>query len=200
MGWFENDQEKSSTPLATTPMVAPKTAPQPPSAGSASVDSNLGRQITVEGTIIAEENLTIFGKVEGTIRAERMLVIAKEGQVDAAIFGRRIHVNGTVHGNLHGSESVLLGTTASVTGNIETPALRVEEGAYLKGEVEMAAPTTATGGPTPTAVGEASQGRVSAAESSVAGAPKAAKRSAPAAPSKAAAAAVRHAGSAPADG
>jgi len=137
MGWFDNEQDAQQRDAA-----APRSEPERPAAtaapaGAAVPGSTLGRQIHVDGTIVCDEDLTILGRVDGTIRAQGTLVIAKEADVRAKIDGQRVLVHGKVDGNVHGTERVVLGQTARLTGNIEATILEIIEGAYFKGNVEM---------------------------------------------------------------
>ena len=137
MGWFDNEQEADNANPAPRPQ-SPRVAAKPPAPAPA-VDSGstLGRQIHVDGEIVCDEDLTILGRVDGTIRANGTLVVAKEADVRAKIDGERVLVHGKVNGNVHGTERVVLGQTARLTGNIEAPALEIIEGAYFEGSVEM---------------------------------------------------------------
>lgn len=138
MGWFDNEQGKGR-PTAAAPQSAPPrsvaraTAPGPGSEAA----STLGRDLHVDGAIVCDEDLTILGRVDGTIRAQGTLVIAKGADVRAKIDGQRVMVHGKVDGDVHGAERVVLGQTAQLTGNIETPTLEIIEGARFKGNVEM---------------------------------------------------------------
>jgi cytoskeletal protein CcmA (bactofilin family) len=143
MGWFDNEQEEGTAnpaapkPTSSRPM-AKSSAPTSTEGGS-----TLGREIHIDGSIVCDEDLTILGHVDGTIRAKGTLVIAKEADVHATIDGQRVMVHGKVEGNVYGAERVVLGQTARLMGNIETPTLEIIEGARFKGNVEMQAPKAA---------------------------------------------------------
>ena len=139
MGWFDNEQD-GQKPNAAAPRSEPRrsVAKAAPAAAPAA-GSTLGRQIHVDGTIVCDEDLTILGRVQGTIRAQGTLVIAKEADVHAKIDGQRVLVHGKVDGNVHGTERVVLGQTARLTGNIKATTLEIIEGAHFRGNVEMQA-------------------------------------------------------------
>ena len=48
-----------------------------------------------------------------------------------------ISISGTVDGDVIAAQKVVLHKTARVNGNIETPALQMEDGAILNGQVKM---------------------------------------------------------------
>lgn len=138
MGWFDGDNKDKDR--APAPIDMPKAASTPPPAARtvAGSGSMIGERVQLSGTIVSDEDLTITGAVEGTIHARQSLLITKDAKVKAVVHGRRIQLEGTLHGDVHGSEMVVLGTTAVMVGNISTPSLQVRDGAFLKGSVQMA--------------------------------------------------------------
>ena len=97
----------------------------------------IGRALRIEGRIVSQENLTIDGHVEGTIEVgDHSLTIGASAAVKADLSARSISVSGTVDGNLTASERVDLRPSASVTGDIVTPRLTMDDGALVKGKVE----------------------------------------------------------------
>ncbi len=137
MGWFDNEQDGRNPNAAAPQTESRRSVARAAPAAPLAAGSTLGRQIHVDGTIICDEDLTIVGRVDGIIRAQGTLVIAKEAEVRAEIDGQRVLVHGKVDGNVHGTECVVLGQTARLTGNIEATILEIIEGAYFKGNVEM---------------------------------------------------------------
>lgn len=136
MGWFDGDnKDKVQTPVEMPRTLAPAPAMTRATADAGSV---IGERVQLQGTIISDEDLAITGAVEGTIHARQNLLIAKDAKVKAVVHGRRVQLDGTLQGDVHASEMVVLGATAVMIGNVSTPALQVRDGAFLKGSVEMA--------------------------------------------------------------
>ena len=134
MGWFDQEtKEGPATPTAARP------TPSQPAAQPASTPagSTIGQRVQVSGTVISDEDLEIVGKVEGTIKARKGLRVAEQAQVQAVINGANVLIEGTVVGDINASTTLVLGTTASLTGNIKTPSLQIREGAFFKGQVTM---------------------------------------------------------------
>ena len=146
MGWFDSDSKTPTRPAAATaPQQARET--QRPAARTEPSGSTIGRQVRIEGTIVAEENLAIFGRVQGTIHAHQKLVVAAGAQLEATIHGRQVEVAGKVAGDIKAADAVLLRPSAQLAGNVETPSLCIEEGAFFVGSVKMqkARPETGSG-------------------------------------------------------
>ncbi len=179
MGWFDNDDKDG---IGTAPP-APQAPASPPPSARAAGGSTLGERVFVSGTITCEEDLTILGKVEGQIHAREKLLIAKQAEVQAQIKGTKVMVEGTVKGDVYAVGTLVLGPTASLTGNIKTPSLQVRDGAYFKGSVDMQ--SSAAGKPV-SAITEKRATEVRAAPASEsAGRPKAVAKSAKKAPASA---------------
>lgn len=100
--------------------------------------SVIGPTLRFKGELSAKEDLVIEGYVEGKIaHQDKNLTIGKKGKVKADIHARVVDVLGEVEGDVRGDEIVRLKSTASVTGNIRSPRLVLEDGAFFTGSIEM---------------------------------------------------------------
>jgi cytoskeletal protein CcmA (bactofilin family) len=87
------------------------------------------------GDIEFQGAVIIQGKVRGTIKSlEGAVSIAASGSVDGEIQVPFVEIYGSVQGNIIASESVVLGTTANVQGNLQYGLLTIEQGAIIEGE------------------------------------------------------------------
>ena len=59
------------------------------------------------------------------------------GQVKANVDAKGVTVQGKLEGNLRASDRVELRKSAIVMGDIATQRIAIEEGAYLKGKVDI---------------------------------------------------------------
>lgn len=107
----------------------------------------------IKGDLLAEDQVVISGDIEGDVSGRKIFFAgaAIRGDVktagtiqmdrDTAITGdliaRRVEMTGSVEGNLQVVETLLMGKTASVQGNITAGAVSIAEGAALKGQVEV---------------------------------------------------------------
>lgn len=143
MGWFDSDnkekQQAPQAPASPASATGPVAAPAPKPARPVSSGSTVGGRMKVTGTILSEEDLQIVGQVEGEIRARETLSISKEAEVRAVVHGRRIVLEGSLQGDIHASELVVLGANSTMQGDIHTPSLEIREGALFRGSVKMKA-------------------------------------------------------------
>lgn len=93
----------------------------------------------MEGDLHFEQNFRIEGRFTGTIRSEGDLVVGEKGEVEGEIRTGRVVVTGTVRGRIAVSRRAEIGPGGKVFGDIETPALIVDDGAFFEGRCQMTA-------------------------------------------------------------
>ena len=129
----ENSFSKSGSPASNPNTFNPiKTVTAP-------VDqATIGRTLTIKGEITGSEALYIDGKIEGKIiMPESRVTIGRNGKVDASIQAKEVVVMGKVTGNIDCSDRVDIRAEGSVSGDISTVRITVEDGAALKGGIQV---------------------------------------------------------------
>src|SRR5882724_7402452 len=102
--------------------------------------ATIGRSLVVKGEITGSESLYIDGKVEGTINlSDSRVTIGRNGTVAASISAREVVILGKVHGNIQVTDRVDIRSEGSLTGDVITQRISVEDGAILKGSVQVRA-------------------------------------------------------------
>lgn len=103
----------------------------------ASVVMDLGKSVVIKGDLSASEDLTIYGQMEGSINLPGYtLTIGPHANIKAAIAANSVVILGTVTGNVSAREKVEIQTTGSVTGDVESPRLAMQDGGCLCGKVQ----------------------------------------------------------------
>lgn len=97
----------------------------------------IGKTITIKGDIQGDEALTIEGKVEGKIQLESTIHVKESGVVNADITSHSITIEGAVSGNITATEKVEILPNGIMVGDIKAPRVVINDGALLKGQVEM---------------------------------------------------------------
>lgn len=111
-----------------------------------STASILGSTIKIKGELHGQEDIQISGQIEGEIQfSGNTVTISRSAKIDAGIHARRIEVEGTVNGNLEGSDEVVIRKTGRVEGNLKAPRVTLEDGATFRGSVDMRAATPEAG-------------------------------------------------------
>lgn len=100
--------------------------------------ARLGQSIAIKGEISGKEDLFIDGKVEGTISLEaHQLSIGANGQVRANVSAGAVVIAGNLQGNVRATDRAELRKSAVVTGDIAARRVTIEDGAFLKGSLEI---------------------------------------------------------------
>jgi cytoskeletal protein CcmA (bactofilin family) len=132
--------------------------------------AHIGKSVIIKGELSGSEDLTVDGTVEGTIHLQgNSLVIGPNGQVKAGIQAKNVMVQGKVEGDIRAAERTELRKSAVVMGDIFTHRLAIEEGAFLKGKVDVQR-EAAKPAPSPVAKSEPHEAKAPAVATSVAGA------------------------------
>ena len=97
----------------------------------------IGKNFSVEGDIVGEDDLIIQGSVKGKISLQENLVIEASALVEADISARSIDISGQVSGDVDASERIVLQPSARLTGDLRTPRLNMADGAVISGSIEM---------------------------------------------------------------
>jgi cytoskeletal protein CcmA (bactofilin family) len=100
--------------------------------------AHIGKSVVIKGELSGSEDLYLDGQVEGSILLKgNNLTIGPNGQVKANVDAKGITVQGKLEGNCQASERMDLRKSAIVLGDVTTKRIAIEEGAYLKGKVEI---------------------------------------------------------------
>lgn len=99
--------------------------------------SEIGSSLVIKGELTAGENIVISGRLEGSVVVQgHVVTIAAGANVKADVEAREIVVSGQVQGKLNAGERLDLRETARIQGQVETPALRMADGAVFQGKAQ----------------------------------------------------------------
>ena len=105
--------------------------------GAESLNGFVDSGCTIRGELEFSSYFRVDGRVEGTVKSRSELVVGDGGVVEGEVDVARCIVGGEVRGTIRASEQVLLHQGAKVWADIHTPALVMEDGAFLEGSVSM---------------------------------------------------------------
>lgn len=135
--------EKSETNLgaSTVPSRSVETPSSSSREGRATLQQMVERSFVIKGEVTSTECLYIEGRIEGMIHlAGSRLTVGKTGEIMADIDAREIIVLGKVRGDCRASDRVDIRNGGSLMGNVITPRISIDDGAYFKGGVEIRKP------------------------------------------------------------
>jgi cytoskeletal protein CcmA (bactofilin family) len=108
-----------------------------PATPGASGDLLLGRGVRFEGKLTFAGTVRIDASFVGSIVTNDVLVVGEGARIDATISCGTIVVHGEVNGNIQAKTGVEIRGTGKVRGDLETPALVIEKGAFFQGASRM---------------------------------------------------------------
>jgi cytoskeletal protein CcmA (bactofilin family) len=110
-------------------------------ANTANEPAYIGKAVTIKGDVFSNEDLYVDGALEGRIElpAHKLTVGPSATIKTGVIRAATVVVLGTVHCDVHARDKVEIRKNAALTGNIETARIVIEDGAYFKGRVDIAA-------------------------------------------------------------
>ncbi len=98
----------------------------------------IGNGTALVGEAMFKGMLRVDGHLSGRVTSEDgTLIIGTNGQVDANVEVAVATINGTVNGDIIATKRIEIGRAAKVTGNIQTAALVIEQGAIFEGSCRM---------------------------------------------------------------
>jgi len=146
--WKSSRKEDEVTTAVNEPVPTPYAAPSaaaPPRTAEPVRDSarsseiaTIGKSVVVKGELSGSEDLVVDGEVEGSIALRgQSLTIGPNGRVRANVEARNVILHGRVDGDIHASERVELRKSASLSGDITTARISIEDGAFFKGTIDI---------------------------------------------------------------
>ena len=99
----------------------------------------VGDVVNFTGEVCFKSMLRIDGHFSGNVISPNgTLIVSTGAEVTKAVIKVAVaKINGTVEGDILASKELVLGRTANVKGQVAAPALVVEEGAQLNGNLRI---------------------------------------------------------------
>lgn len=101
------------------------------------VDTFIGRETSMQGSLEAKGLIHIEGHFQGDIYTEGEVVIGAGASVKANVKGNSVNLAGSIEGNVEAVQRLLIRNGGVLLGDIKTGALAVEDGALFKGNCKM---------------------------------------------------------------
>ena len=102
--------------------------------------ATIGRSVVIKGEISGAEALYIDGRIEGVINMpENRVTIGRNGSIQANISAKEVVIMGKVHGNVECTDRLDIRGEGSLTGDVVTQRISVEDGAVMTGSIQVRA-------------------------------------------------------------
>jgi cytoskeletal protein CcmA (bactofilin family) len=114
---------------------------------STRIDTLLGKAATLNGDLEFSGGLHLDGRVNGNVRSSApdggALSVSESGFIEGRVEVTNIVMNGTVNGDMHARERLVLGGKARVNGNVYYGVIEMAPGAVITGKLIPLAKGTA---------------------------------------------------------
>ena len=91
----------------------------------------------VRGRLSGEEDLDVFGRIQGTVELTGSIHLDAAARIDADVTAKNFVVQGIFVGNAQVSDTIHLTAAARVIGDLSAPRIIIDEGAQIRGLVDM---------------------------------------------------------------
>jgi len=96
--------------------------------------------MTIIGDIRAAQELIVEGEVDGLLESQSMLTVGPNGKVKGNIKAQEVAIFGSVNGNVEVTSKISIRDQGSLIGDIRGAGIRIDDGAYFKGSVDIIRP------------------------------------------------------------
>jgi cytoskeletal protein CcmA (bactofilin family) len=107
------------------------------SSESSKLDTLIGPNTTLEGSIKTEGSLTVEGQIRGKVEAKGEVLVGGAGKVEADIFADAVMVAGEIVGEIVARRRLEITNTGSVIGDVRAASITVKEGGKVDGSFKM---------------------------------------------------------------
>ena len=137
----EPERPAMPTPTSSAVSEAPTvTRPVTSTTTTTADQATIGKSLVIKGEVTGSESLYIDGRVEGSINLSgNRVTVGRNGVVTADVNAREVVIMGKVQGNIICSDRLDIRSEGSVTGDVVVQRISVEDGAILKGSVQVQA-------------------------------------------------------------
>lgn len=97
----------------------------------------LGSGTEYQGQLNFNGTVRLDGRFKGDITSDGKLILGKEARLEGTVAVKELVVHGLLTGQIVVTKRTILHQDARVSGTLSTPALIMEEGALLQGELRM---------------------------------------------------------------
>ncbi|MBC7387487.1 MAG: polymer-forming cytoskeletal protein [Cryobacterium sp.] len=99
----------------------------------------IGEGVHLNGILEFVGVVRVYGKLSGEIKAgpNSSVILMESAVIEGSLDVESVVIAGFVRGKVRATTRVSIEGTGRVIGNIETPSIKIDFGAYLEGETEM---------------------------------------------------------------
>jgi cytoskeletal protein CcmA (bactofilin family) len=98
----------------------------------------IGKAMVIRGQITSREDMHVDGEIDGTLDMPNCrLTVGPSGKIGAGARAREVEVLGSIDGDVEASRKITIRKGGRLVGDLRTPGIVIEDGAYFKGKIEI---------------------------------------------------------------
>jgi cytoskeletal protein CcmA (bactofilin family) len=102
------------------------------------VGTVLGAELRIKGEISGNEDMIVEGVVEGPIQlGDGILTVGATAKISANVVAREVIIHGKLKGNPAARDRIEIKKEGSMVGDLTTARFIIDDGATLKGSIEI---------------------------------------------------------------
>lgn len=113
----------------------------------ARIDTLIGRNVSVQGDVEFTGGMHVDGRVTGSVRplpgSGGSVSVSEHGVIEGSLEASQVVLNGSVNGDIFGTDRVVLGAKARVRGNVHYGVIEMAMGAQISGKLVPGTPAAA---------------------------------------------------------
>ena len=113
------------------------------------IDTLIGKAARVRGDLDYQGGLHLDGQIVGNVRADdardSSLAVSETGSIEGNVQVPNVVLQGSVKGDIHARERLVLGATARVEGDVYYGVIEMTVGAQIIGKLVRLSPESGTG-------------------------------------------------------
>jgi cytoskeletal protein CcmA (bactofilin family) len=125
---------RPEAPVSEGPLASPGLAAAPEGRGVAVI----GKGMVIKGEIRSGEHVHVAGEVDGSLYLAGFdLTVTADSRVHANVTAREVDISGSIQGNVDATRKITVRKGGNLIGDLRTPGIVIEDGAYFKGSIEI---------------------------------------------------------------
>jgi cytoskeletal protein CcmA (bactofilin family) len=113
------------------------------------IDTLIGKGARIRGDVDYQGGMHLDGAIAGNVRSDQApdssLTVSETGSIEGSVDVPNVILKGTVKGDIHARERVVLGATAKVEGDVHYGVIEMTLGAQIKGKLVRVVPEAPAG-------------------------------------------------------
>lgn len=144
--WSDRSKQQEDSSRSTLAPNGPETpvaeAPVGSAGRTAASESRgvavIGVGMVIRGQIRSAEHMQIAGEIDGSLYLAGYDLTASAGsRLLADVTAREVDIAGSIQGNVNATRKITIRTGGKLIGDLRTPGIVIEDGAYFKGNIEI---------------------------------------------------------------